>query len=119
MDPASLASGLSPEKVRVGGARDLGHTPYPLMGTAGAFRAWLEKESVPYAELHFRHYRVKPWAGQDLRGSGLAYAGLPQDLAAEKIASVAQELVGAFEGKRHGDRRLDLELSSSVRKPGA
>ncbi len=91
---------------------------YPLMGTAGAFRAWLKKDGVDHAELRFRHYRVKPWAGLDLRGSGLAYAGLPQDLAGEKIAGVAQELVGASEGERHGDRRLDLEFFRVSDNPG-
>ena len=94
----------------------LGSSPaivwYPLK--VKRFRSWLKKHRVPHAELRFRHYKVKPWAGQDLRGSGLAYSGLRSHRAAETISRVAQRLVAVFKDKRHGSRRLDLDFSQNV-----
>ncbi len=87
---------------------------YPLQASTDNFRKWLQDNGRPYAELEFAHYRVQPWAGQDLRGSGIAFSRLQQDQAEERIRQVAELLMGAFQGKCHNGRRLDLALSGSV-----
>ncbi len=90
---------------------------YPLMGTARAFREWLRDNQIPRAELRFIHYKApSPWSTRDLKGSGIAYQGLPPELAAETISHVAQRLMGAFKGERqpHGDRHLDLGFSMNT-----
>lgn len=80
---------------------------YPLTKQYRDWRSCLLEHGFRALELRYMHYGVRPWAGQDLRGAGMAFRGF-SNAVHDRLCSQSRRLVAAFAGRSFGRRLLDL-----------
>jgi 23S rRNA A2030 N6-methylase RlmJ len=77
---------------------------YPLKKDHHVWRKSLEKEDFRQIEMRYRD-TSGGWAGQDLKGAGMAYRGF-RDETSKRLRQQAERLKSIFEGKKHTSTRL-------------
>jgi 23S rRNA A2030 N6-methylase RlmJ len=80
---------------------------YPVSRGCSDWRSRLLKSGFRSLEFRYEHYKVAPWAGQDLKGAGMAFRGFSNEVK-NRLSAQSSRLVAAFAGRRLGGRLLDL-----------
>jgi 23S rRNA A2030 N6-methylase RlmJ len=87
---------------------------YPLSRRSEAFRVWHRNARLCSVELAFAfHDAANGWAGQDQKGAGLAFQGIPP-AGFDRVVGLARILQSVFAGRTvsyaGGDRDVSLDL---------